>query len=177
MLSDLVGKAKGNKVASGLAKQLGINLEDLHSFLQEATRRSSTAPPAAAPKETKKPAANTTKTKAKPKTESENKPETKTEPESKTELPEKAPKPRGGRSARSAVTTGADTDKPKVPLRERMAAGAKRNGIRNASEHSPTPPHGWQFCEPSKSTPLIAEGQDANRNLVKVPEGWSPTVS
>ena len=46
-----------------------------------------------------------------------------------------------------------------------------------SSKYGQKPPHGWEFCEPAKSTPLIAEGQDANRNLVKVPEGWSPTVS
>jgi hypothetical protein len=68
-----------------------------------------------------------------------------------------APIPRGGRSRRSAMTRS---------LSEFMS-----------SKYGPTPPHGWEFCEPSSSTPVIAQGQDANRNLVKTPEGWSPTVS
>jgi hypothetical protein len=42
-LSDVIGKAKGNKALNGLAKKLGFDLNDLHSFLQEASRRA--APP------------------------------------------------------------------------------------------------------------------------------------
>ncbi len=80
-------------------------------------------------------------------------------------------KPRRSRAEIIAAKAAANAAK--------KAANKNKNkrGTRSASEYSHTPPHGWQFCESSSSTPVIAQGQDANRNLVKVPEGWSPTVS
>lgn len=75
--------------------------------------------------------------------------------------------PRKGRSARGAVTQGKGDD------------SARETGTASASEYNFSAPYGWSFCEssPSVSHPKIKSnvvtGEDANRNLVKIPETWS----
>lgn len=45
-------------------------------------------------------------------------------------------------------------------------------GASNSSEYNFSAPYGWSFCEETTPKTNVVGGEDANRNLVKIPDGW-----
>ena len=55
-------------------------------------------------------------------------------------------------------------------MHRKMALHTYKRGAISASEYNFSAPYGWSFNEPTHSN--VVGGEDANRNLIKIPDGW-----